>query len=1618
MPKQRQFLEDHSARGAMIGNHGKTGAELDAVRKRNTAYEYLCHLEEAKKWIEACIGEELPVASELEGALRNGLIVAKLGMFFAPEIVTEKKIYDKEQKVYKERGLVFRHTDNINQWLRAMENKKFPEIFYPEITDLYDKKNMPRVIYCVHALSRFLYQLGIAPEMEDLHGVAEFTEEELSAMEQELQKAGVQMPKFGKIGGILAKELGEDVAAMHAAVLKINVALENEDPIEDLLKLMRHPAVQLRNLDSVNGEDYRDTLIAAKMEKALNAPVSSHLSPITDEGDEEEGEKEGGLLLVQEEDLGDESHTDEGDSEKKRKKKVPPPVAPKRKPRKREPSASEAVDIYDTNLTKEEIQRVVNTINKVAEAEKKKKRIESLIQSISEAVDAKNEETMMTSLASNDLELKNVDENNKSFYLSSLTKLQDSLPEDEFFTVQQIQEAIEQANLHADVDAQRAAALESIAKCVAEGNEEELLNLLKAHKDFLDIPAFNEAMIQRYMAALQKADGNVTEDTIKNAISSVNKELDKEAEFHKAIDNVNKCIDEGDEESTVGALLSEILGLDDVDEAGAHQYQIFLEKAKETKGEKLNRDEIQKAINDANYEAEENAKHASALYALNDVVRKDKKPAKTLKQLLHSYMRVENVDANCSERYHAACYKALHAHGWVEDKEIKKWKRYTTDDGKDYYYNKESKDTQWIPPLDVAEKNLTVEEVQELVNICNIEQKRWEDMVASEPQIITLQAYVRGVLERKKYQSRMEYLNSNEDAVVKIQAALKGAKQRKAYKERLGFLNAQEEAVVKIQAAFKGNKARTQYTNLTKGENPPITTVRRFLHLLDQSDVDFAEELERQDLKHKVVLAIRSNHEFDEALNEMDIKIGLLVKNRIELQDVVKQNRELKKARKRGSSQKLTLQYQNAGLKSLTKESRDKLESYQHLLYLIQTEPSLLASLVYLDELIPDWSAKKTSEFLHQTTQLIYNYGSNEREQFLLLKLYMKALQTEIKEKVNAARELITGNPTAIKLVISQYRKQAQENHYFDKIIKELVCSLLDDDNVDLNTEPRDVYKSWIGQQERETGEAWKEDRDVTREKALSYPAVDALVKERVKQLISISQKFLEKIVTSVNDVPFGLRYICHILKEELQEKFPEADEDEIIKVLGNVVYYRFINAAIIAPDAFDVIDAGDSKMTSVQRRNLGSIAKLLQFAASGQSFEGSEELSDLNVFLKDSWEAFKEYFHMLVDVASPGEHFKVDEYTDAVLLTKPIVTCPPYDIYFIHKMLADNLDRMDVDKSVMEKLEEILKDLGPIGTVDEELGAADSVEFNQNKVPMTIVLVNKFEVPEDDTSDTKVLFVRTKKLVVDVIRFQQGKNLFEILTTPASKEMEKEHAKYALKRQTEMKQFSEGKGSDGKSPSISTIQTLEETKKRVLANVDILEGEGLCSKKNNYQNLLNAVAQDIRNQTIYRQQRRAELKKMRAALQDLEVKRKQQAQSMDYYDTYVKECLKQLDKGTTSKRRFTFGQKKKKAEDGQRIGSYSSNAAKLKDKGVIISVDNVGPTQLKTVQIEVKSDEVGVFQVKAKMLGKVLDSETVYFQDLLQKQYENVDTIKLFDMCTVNVNLLIFLINKKFYHK
>lgn len=79
-------------------------------------------------------------------------------------------------------------------------------------------------------------------------------------------------------------------------------------------------------------------------------------------------------------------------------------------------------------------------------------------------------------------------------------------------------------------------------------------------------------------------------------------------------------------------------------------------------------------------------------------------------------------------------------------------------------------------------------------------------------------------------------------------------------------------------------------------------------------------------------------------------------------------------------------------------------------------------------------------------------------------------------------------------------------------------------------------------------------------------------------------------------------------------------------QIVGNLLYYRYMNPAIVAPDAFDIIEmSAGGQLTNEQRRNLGSVAKMLQHAASNKMFLGDNaHLNPINEYLSSSYQKFR----------------------------------------------------------------------------------------------------------------------------------------------------------------------------------------------------------------------------------------------------------------------------------------------------------------------------------------------------------------------------------------------------------
>uniref|UniRef100_A0A670ZGW0 IQ motif containing GTPase activating protein 1 n=1 Tax=Pseudonaja textilis TaxID=8673 RepID=A0A670ZGW0_PSETE len=1585
---------------------------------------------ECVEWMEACLNEELPATTELEEGLRNGVHLAKLGNFFSPKVVSLKKIYDREQTRYKATGLHFRHTDNVIQWLNAMAEIGLPKIFYPETTDIYDRKNMPRCIYCIHALSLYLFKLGLAPQIQDLYGKVDFTEEEISNMRSELEKYGIQMPAFGKIGGILANELSLDEAALHAAVIAINEAIDHQIPTETFLA-MKNPNAMLVNLDETLAPVYQSTLHQAKQDKAerrerdvyeellTQAEIQGNVNQVNTRSALanidlalDQGDAAALYRVLSSAALGLRAlHPENGDWYFKQ--------LLREKQEKGGP------------LQKEELQAGIHQANAAAKQYHQKL---AAVEQINMAIRNGLSEKTVVELMNPEAQLPPVYPFAAELYQKELATLQQQSPDGKL-THPELSVAVEMLS-----------SVALINRALDSGDKSTVWKQLSS--SVIGLTNVEDENSQRYMDELFKLKAEMqsegteflTWNDIQSCVDHVNIVVHEEHERILAIGLINEALDEGDARKTLQALQTPAAKLEGVTPKVAQHYQDVLlrakrEKAQETRDETavLWLDEIQGGVHQCNKDTEEAQRFSLGILAINEAVDQGD-VARTLSFLRSADVGLYGVTPECAEAYLQELTATKNANNWV-----KHWVK----GGYHFYHNLQSQDGDWEEPQGFVQNSLHLsrEEIQGAISAVTAAYNREQLWLANENLITKLQACCRGYLVRQEFRARMHFLKKQVPAITCIQSQWRGYKQRKAYQDRLKYLQTHTgEAVkiqavtrmyqarkryrdrlqffrdhindiVKIQAFIRANKARDDYKTLISAEEPPMAVVRKFVHLLDQSDQDFQEELDLMKLREEVVTLIRSNQQLENDLNLMDIKIGLLVKNKITLQEVVSHSKKLTKKNKEQLSDMMMLNKQRGGLKALSKEKREKLEAYQHLFYLLQTNPTYLAKLIF------QMPQNKSTKFMDSVIFTLYNYASNQREEYLLLRLFKTALQEEIKSKVDQLHEIVTGNPTVIKMVVS-FNRGARGQNALRQILAPVVKEIMEDKSLNIKTDPVDIYKSWVNQMESQTGEASKLPYDVTPEQALAHEEVKTRLDASIKNMRTVTDKFLLAIIGSLEKIPYGMRFIAKVLKDSLHEKFPDASEDELLKIVGNLLYYRYMNPAIVAPDAFDIIDlSAGGQLTTDQRRNLGSIAKMLQHAASNKMFLGDNaHLALINEFLSQSYQKFRRFFQAACEVPELQEKFNVDEYSDLVTLTKPVIYISIGEIINTHTLLLDHQDAIAPEHN--DPIHELLDDLGEVSTIESLIGCGNVNDPSKEmlaKTEVSLTLTNKFDVPGDENAemDARTILLNTKRLIVDVIRFQPGETLTEILELPAAAEQEVEHQR-AMQRRAIRDAKTPDKMKKSKSVQEDNNLSLQEKKDKIKSGLKKLTELGMANPKNRYQDLINDIAKDIRNQRRYRQRRKAELVKLQQTYSALNSKATFYEEQVDYYKSYIKTCLDNLaSKGKVSKKpREMKGKKSKKI-------FLKYTAARLHEKGVLLEIEDLQASQFKNVIFEIgPTDEVGDFEVKAKFMGVQMETFMLHYQDLLQLQYEGVAVMKLFDRAKVNVNLLIFLLNKKFYGK
>jgi Ras GTPase-activating-like protein IQGAP2/3 len=166
----------------------------------------------------------------------------------------------------------------------------------------------------------------------------------------------------------------------------------------------------------------------------------------------------------------------------------------------------------------------------------------------------------------------------------------------------------------------------------------------------------------------------------------------------------------------------------------------------------------------------------------------------------------------------------------------------------------------------------------------------------------------------------------------------------------------------------------------------------------------------------------------------------------------------------------------------------------------------------------------------------------------------------------------------------------------------------------------------------------------------------------------------------------------------------------------------------------------------------------------------------------------------------------------------------------------------------------------------------------------------------EDPEAEVKALFMETKRCILYIIRVQSGQNLLEILVRPITREDDQKWNE--LLRE----EFAEGNQSRGAYSDVNTLvdikaMSYKELKATALENIMRLEQMGRISRHNCYQDVLNAIALDIRTKSRRRVQRQRELEGVRQTLGNLNEKAQWLESQRKSYDNYIEQAMMTLQK-------------------------------------------------------------------------------------------------------------------------
>ncbi|KAJ6251171.1 patterned expression site [Anaeramoeba flamelloides] len=812
--------------------------------------------------------------------------------------------------------------------------------------------------------------------------------------------------------------------------------------------------------------------------------------------------------------------------------------------------------------------------------------------------------------------------------------------------------------------------------------------------------------------------------------------------------------------------------------------------------------------------------------------------------------------------------------------------------------------------------------------------------------IIKLQGIFKKKLERKKHLSKLDHYQKNESRITLLQSLLKSYKlsndfqfkstnlgktytnlvrvksltrrlfSQRQYKKKI-------ESAITIQKTFRGFFTKNTVNLMKKNTQKKINVKdlgKIFKVFGDQemnydnfNDPKYRSSRNREhsnsninELRKKWVLEVRETQELNEQVSGIDKKIELLIKNAISID-------EIDRTRSRSRRRKKNEQDENQPQLSLR-----VIEHYQYLFYLLQTQPKYLAQTIYLIK------PEDLEEFAQTMTLTLFGYAFSPREEYLLLKLFSLAIKEQVKRQKKPG-EFISEDPAIAKMFVFYFRR-FQYQTFLKELLEPVLKSVIKERKVlELNT--LKLYRVMINEKETQTGKVSELPKNVTHDQAIEQEYVKDIYDESFEKMSKFCTMFVDQLVDLIEKIPFGLRYSCKELARELANKFEDMDKDTLVKILANIVFFRYISSAIIEPEKFGVFtEKGLIDMNGVM--NLGILSKLLQSISNKKLFKQNEPfMVRFNPLIKKLNKKLAKFFIEMTDVKNLEDELEIDPNTELSTHKNPEIYISPNEIISTHKVLNKFIDNLAEEKN--DPLKEILYDLNQFLIPD--------IDDDQD---IQLVLQNKYQEEKLRDAETDQKY----KLIKDTF-----KRLLQII--PVSH----------LKANVTLPWLVWEKEDYPKNVLSEIIAPLKK-------NIPELEEKGYIDREDGYQNIQRDIVYEMKNASrIYRRNKR-ELDQLEKNL-GIVIKSK----------IYLTEQMEQFEEYLTSLRKNQFGtssQSKKKKKKKRNL---------LKQKVIVTSTINKKVQRL--TSFEFSSEKTGAFQVKAKFSGQSLQTLDLELGQLLAMQ-------------------------------